>query len=252
MNEVHDTYLPAVIETPAPITLYGTFDPTVIIAKATAQAQALAKIIETKHLYKWIGKKEPKKHVLVEGWTLLGTMLGVFPVTVWSRPVPGGWEARVEARTLSGAVVGAAEAQCLDSEDNWSDRDDFALRSMAQTRAASKALRLPLGFVMTLAGYDATPAEEMDAIRDRVPQQPQRAQSVSKPQAEKSSQLKSESTDMACPRCSAKLARIMREDGAVVYAHNNAPEGGSHTFTAAEIEGAPDAIEGEVAEVGDA
>jgi hypothetical protein len=32
---------------------------------------------------------------------------------------------------------------------------------MAQTRATSKALRQPLGFVMTLAGYSATPAEEM-------------------------------------------------------------------------------------------
>jgi hypothetical protein len=32
---------------------------------------------------------------------------------------------------------------------------------MAQTRATSKALRQPLGFVMTLAGYAATPAEEM-------------------------------------------------------------------------------------------
>ena len=32
---------------------------------------------------------------------------------------------------------------------------------MAQTRAVSKALRLPLGFVMSIAGYEATPAEEM-------------------------------------------------------------------------------------------
>jgi hypothetical protein len=32
---------------------------------------------------------------------------------------------------------------------------------MAQTRATSKALRQPLGFVVTLAGFNATPAEEM-------------------------------------------------------------------------------------------
>jgi hypothetical protein len=39
---------------------------------------------------------------------------------------------------------------------------------MAQTRAASKALRQPLGFVVVLAGYEATPADEMpshDATR---------------------------------------------------------------------------------------
>jgi hypothetical protein len=32
---------------------------------------------------------------------------------------------------------------------------------MAQTRATSKALRQPLGFVMQLAGFNPTPAEEM-------------------------------------------------------------------------------------------
>ena len=46
---------------------------------------------------------------------------------------------------------------------NWSGRDDYALRSMAQTRAVSKALRLPLGFIVALAGYEATPADEMPA-----------------------------------------------------------------------------------------
>jgi hypothetical protein len=35
---------------------------------------------------------------------------------------------------------------------------------MAQTRAVSKALRLPLGFVMQLAGFNPTPAEEMTTI----------------------------------------------------------------------------------------
>jgi hypothetical protein len=72
-----------------------------------------------------------------------------------------GWEARVEARTRAGEIVGAAEAECLRSENTWANRDDYALRSMAQTRATSKALRQPLGFVMQLAGFNPTPAEEM-------------------------------------------------------------------------------------------
>jgi len=72
-----------------------------------------------------------------------------------------GWEARVEARTRDGALVGAAESECLRAESKWADRDDYALRSMAQTRATSKALRQPLGFVVALAGYAVTPAEEM-------------------------------------------------------------------------------------------
>jgi hypothetical protein len=35
---------------------------------------------------------------------------------------------------------------------------------MAQTRATSKALRVPLGFIVVLAGYEATPEEEMPTI----------------------------------------------------------------------------------------
>ena len=94
----------------------------------------------------------------------------------WTRPILDdelqvGWEARVEARTRAGEVVGAAEAQCLRAERTWKGRDDYALRSMAQTRAVSKALRLPLGFVMQLAGFNPTPAEEM-AVIESSPREP--------------------------------------------------------------------------------
>lgn len=140
------------------LTLWGTRDPNQIIARAVGVANALGGIIESKRLYTDI---RGRKHVRVEGWTLLGSMLGVYPVIAWSRRVDGGWEARCEAKTQAGAVVGAAEAQCLADESNWEDRDDFALRSMAQTRATSKCLKLPLGFVMAISGYETTPAEEM-------------------------------------------------------------------------------------------
>jgi hypothetical protein len=98
-------------------------------------------------------------------------MVGVTAVPVWTKPLDGeapagrsfGFEARVEARTLDGRVIGAAEAMCTRNERRWKSADDYAIRSMAQTRATSKALRGPLGFVVTLAGYQATPAEEMPA-----------------------------------------------------------------------------------------
>jgi hypothetical protein len=142
----------------APANLFGTSDPAAVVARSTEIATALADVLKKKGLAKKISNRE---FVLVEGWTLLGTMLGVFPVVEWSRPVEDGWEARVEARTLSGQVVGAAEAECLRSEKNWKNRDDYALRSMAQTRAVSKALRGPLGFIVQLAGFSPTPAEEI-------------------------------------------------------------------------------------------
>ncbi len=155
-----------VVTTPPPeiVGLYPN-DPLVMVELASAQATQLSKIIDDRKLFTMISGK---KHVSVEGWTLLGSMLGVFPIVEWTRELfdpegePAGWEARVEARNIQGQIVGAAEAECRRTERTWEKRDSYALRSMAQTRATSKALRLPLGFVMSLAGYDATPTEEFD------------------------------------------------------------------------------------------
>lgn len=159
----------------APLNLWGTATPDEIVHRAAAVARSLSAVIDRQQLYVTI---QGRRYIRIEGWTLLGSLVGVFPVTIWSRALPdgNGWEARVEARTLSGSLVGAAEAQCCRDEPNWRDRPEFTLRSMAQTRAAAKALRLPLGFIATLAGYEATPAEEIDPteVEQNVEQQQQR------------------------------------------------------------------------------
>jgi hypothetical protein len=141
-------------------TLFGVSDPVDVIGEAKRVATALKAELKAGDMVKRIGNRE---YVLLEGWQTLATMLGIVGVNVWSRPLENGWEARAEARTLDGRVVGAAEAMCTRAERNWARRDDFAVRSMAQTRALSKALRSPLGFTMTLAGHPAIPAEEADA-----------------------------------------------------------------------------------------
>jgi hypothetical protein len=149
-----------------PTTLFRTDDPVEVVERASRVADALKGVLDRQGLTANI---QGKRHVLVEGWTTLGAMVGVTAVPAWTRPLEGaapqgrvfGWEARVEARTLDGRVIGAAEAMCTRDERKWKGAEDYALRSMAQTRATSKALRGPLGFVVTLAGYQATPAEEM-------------------------------------------------------------------------------------------
>jgi hypothetical protein len=179
---------------PAEATLFHTTDPAEVLLRATSVANALAEVLRTQKdaegKPKLISTISGREHVRVEGWTLCGSMLGVFAIPIWTRKLtdPDGWESRVEARTLSGALVGAAEAQCLRTENQWSyeptgrggrkleARDDYALRSMAQTRATSKALRLPLGFIVTLAGFDATPAEEMPQSESGRPQPQARRQ----------------------------------------------------------------------------
>src|SRR6266540_2976067 len=155
----------------AAITLFGGATPHAIVARATAIADVIAPLVRERNLIKRIGQSE---HVYLEGWTLAGTMLGVFAVTVDSGPLwdadgyEVGYQATVEARTMAGAVVGRADAQCTrDENDKWDKAPSFQRRSMAITRASSKALRMPLGFVIKLAGYDTTPAEEMETTAAR-------------------------------------------------------------------------------------
>lgn len=71
------------------------------------------------------------------------------------------WEACVEVKTPSGVIVGRAEAMVSRTEETWSRRDDYAVRSMAETRAESRAWRKAIGWVVHMAGYNPTPAEEM-------------------------------------------------------------------------------------------
>lgn len=163
----------------APATLFGTSDPAEVIEAATAVAEALTNILEERKLYAVMGHDKDgkeRRHVQIEGWALLGSMTGVFASTVWTKEIldpktgkPLGWEARAEAHTLAGALVGAAEAECRLAEDNWSDRDSFAIKSMAQTRAQSKSLAMPLRFIVELAGFAGTPAEEMISTEEDTP-----------------------------------------------------------------------------------
>ncbi len=185
MTEEHATIEGEVVEEPGtelePVgsaTLFRTDEPDLIIARATGVADALKRVLVDKQLISRIGDKD---YVKVEGWTLLGSMLGVVPVIEWTKPVDDGWEARAVAQNLQGQTVGAAEAECLRSERNWKGRDDYALRSMAQTRAVSKALRAPLGFIVTMAGFEATPSDEMPKEGDTAPRPERRRNATAVP-----------------------------------------------------------------------
>jgi hypothetical protein len=68
----------------------------------------------------------------------------------------------IDQRT--GNVLSVAEAMCLSDEPNWSKKPLFQIRSMAQTRACAKAFRNVFSWVVVLAGYRPTPAEEMEGV----------------------------------------------------------------------------------------
>lgn len=136
--------------------------PDDVVKRATGVATALAKIIEKKYLFVQI---KNKKFVRVEGWNTLGAMLGVIPREREVTQIEDGWQAYVElVRASDGLVIGGASAICTRQEKNWRERDEFAVRSMSITRATGKAFRLSFSWIMSLAGYEPTPAEEMDGI----------------------------------------------------------------------------------------
>ena len=152
--------LPAVADNAAGASLlFATDDPRIVVRRAEEIATVLTEVLEARNLVLHIGN--PPGHVLIEGLTLLAAMTGIATEIEWSRELPNGWEAKATARNAAGRIVGQAEAQCTRLERHWRDRDDYALRSMSQTRAIAKALRIPLGWIVVLAGFDATPAEEL-------------------------------------------------------------------------------------------
>jgi hypothetical protein len=156
--------LPAVIPiTPSPVTL-GTLQastPGALVAGASELAGELAAVIAKQHLSTLINGR---RHVNVEGWTTLGTMLGVIAREVITTEHDGVYVAVVElVRMSDGACISRASAECGE-EKPWNTRPRYARRSMAQTRATGKACRLAFSWIMSLAGYEVTPAEEMTPI----------------------------------------------------------------------------------------
>jgi hypothetical protein len=80
-----------------PVGLPAPADPRARIESLRVVADELAQVIATQHLYYESGGK---KIVTYEGLALLGSMFSLTPYTVWTRPIEGGFEARVELRTI--------------------------------------------------------------------------------------------------------------------------------------------------------
>ena len=147
-------------------------NPKALVATATEAANALASVIESKKLYSNI---QGKRFVRCEGWTTLAAIMGVLPreKSVMEHP-EGVFTATVDLVRLSdGAVISSASAECgaPDEVDKygkplWASRARYARRSMAITRATAKVCRIAFSWVMALAGFEATPAEEMPSGGD--------------------------------------------------------------------------------------
>lgn len=135
--------------------------PALMISQATALASALRDIVERQKLYAVIsGRKFPQ----VEAWMTIGRMDNVVAREAEIiRHEDGSYEAAAELVRLSdGMVIGRGSALCGTKGDRpWDGRPEPVRRSMAVTRATSRAFRQQYSWIMALAGYEPTPADEM-------------------------------------------------------------------------------------------
>lgn len=142
------------------------FNPELDVEYAKRAAKALMAVLDVSKPLIMNGKK----YLYVEMWQTIAqffnTTVGTESTTeILKDDKNWGYIAKSLLYNKDGVVVGGAEASCSRDERNWTDKPDFQLRSMAQTRAMAKALRSRFGFVAVLAGVEATPAEEMDGVK---------------------------------------------------------------------------------------
>ena len=146
----------------------------------------LAKLIKEKGLSSNI---QGKQFVNVEGWQFAGASLGLMPIITETTDLtrrgtePGQVEikymAKCEVRNINtGQLVATGVAICSNFEHSKKRFDEYAILSMAQTRAIGKAYRNLLAWLMKAAGFEATPAEEMDFAVDTLKKPSQTVQEV--------------------------------------------------------------------------
>lgn len=151
------------------------------VGVATNVANTLAPLVRDQGLtVKGLNRNNSEaEYVTVEGWEVLGTMLGIVPVTTIINEMKNdkgrtiGYVARATLyqnpiikndEIVGGTVIARAEAQ---ADRSGFQKDLFAIASMAQTRALGKAYRMGLSWVMKMAGFEGTFAEDMPKYRGK-------------------------------------------------------------------------------------
>jgi len=142
------------------------------IEVATKVASSLKNVIQSQGLAIEIKNKKGKtnEYVTAEGWEVLGTMLGCTPYVEEVVEIPNEhkhkfmYKATVSIR--QGDTILSRASAMAERNDRQSDRP--SVYSMAQTRALGKAYRMALSWIVKMAGYQPTPAEEMPRFKKPV------------------------------------------------------------------------------------
>ena len=175
----------AVVEETPSLPDYAILNPEIPMSTkvgvATNVANCLAPLVRNQGLVvKGLNAKDKEaEYVTVEGWEVLGTMLGIVPDTRIVEEMKNdkdrtiGFKARAtlyqnptfeDGKIIGGHVLATAEAYC--TRDDF-QKKYFSMASMAQTRALGKAYRMALSWIMKMAGFEGTYAEDMEGFRGK-------------------------------------------------------------------------------------
>lgn len=142
-----------------------------IPSQMVAMSVVLKRHVVEQKLYTSI---QGKNYVQVEGWQFAGGLMGLYPrvteVENLTTTKEVKWKAEAEiVRLKDDKVVSRGFAICSNLEAKKKGNDEYAILSMAQTRAIGKGYRNLVGWVMKLAGYESTPSEEMFKVGQNTP-----------------------------------------------------------------------------------
>jgi len=140
--------------------------PAETVQIATEIANRLSDIVEQKKLYKMIGDK---KHLVAEAWETVIALDNAHPLIEWVEPIEAGGEiVAYKARAIvvkNGETIASGEMVCGLEEFPTQGKQGYAKHraamSAAETWAIAKAGRTKYAWIVTLADYAPTPAEEM-------------------------------------------------------------------------------------------
>lgn len=128
-------------------------------------------------------KIQGRDYPQVEAWQYAGLLLGLFPrvLSVENLSTDGEYKYRAEVAVVkaqTGETVAVGVGICSNKESKKRNFDEYAICSMAQTRATGKAFRLLMGWMFKLAGMETTPAEEMEEQNPEIEHQKPSSQAV--------------------------------------------------------------------------
>lgn len=136
---------------------------TISMAKAKDVSKELIAFVKSNGLSTSIAGKN---FLQVEAWQFAGALIDTTPVVEYVKDLSTESEIKYEAKVniigSGGTIVSVGFAICSNRESTKKSFQEYAIASMAQTRAIGKAYRNKLAWIVKLAGYEPTPVDEID------------------------------------------------------------------------------------------